>query len=69
MGERRKEKFGGGHAGRVEQVAAGDRRLRWLSWRRVLRANKPSGLDKMSDGEFEELVIGWLKAAGVDGES
>lgn len=37
-----------------------------------VRANKPSGLDKMSDSEFEDLIAGWLKAAGLsvrlDGE-
>ena len=37
-----------------------------------VRANRPSGLDKMTDAEFEDLLGGWLKGAGlalrIDGE-
>ncbi len=31
----------------------------------LVRANKPFGVDKMSDGEFEELVGGWLADDGL----
>lgn len=38
----------------------------------LVRANKPFGVDKMSDGEFEDLVGGWLADDGLkirfDGE-
>lgn len=39
---------------------------------KVVRANKPSGYDKLTDGEFEELLGAWLRGGGLslrlDGE-
>lgn len=32
---------------------------------RVVRKNKPLGIDKLSDREFEDLAAEWLKAAGL----
>jgi hypothetical protein len=32
----------------------------------LVRANKPFGVDKMSDAEFEELIGGWLAADGLN---
>lgn len=32
---------------------------------KLVRANKPSRFDQMSDPEFEEILDGWLRAAGL----
>lgn len=33
---------------------------------KLVRANKPSGYDKMSESEFEEVLAAWLRTANLD---